>query len=163
MGRHPKTEEQLAASGGYRADRHAGRKNSPKFDGVPTPPAGLSFAARKHWDVVVPALIEGGLAKAIDAPALAAMCEAWSEYCEAIAMRVDPEFIDVRRKRQMLISSALRAWRDLAARFGMTPSDRARLEVAPDGKEENPFLALWQQPAQTKTQAKGKGNGPTKK
>ncbi len=151
MGRPRKPTEALDRSGGLRQDRHAGRKKQPRFEGSPEPPTGLSAEAKKHWQQVVPSLIESGVAKAIDASALAAMCECWAECCGARRLKTND--ILERRQRQMLINGALKAWRDLAARFGMTPSDRAKLEVAPDGEEENEFAALMQ-PAQT--QGKGK-------
>lgn len=157
MGRPRKPTAALERTGNLRADRHGQRKNEPQFDGTPTRPAGLSADARKHWDAIVPRLTTAGVAKAIDAPALTAMCDAWSEYCSA--RRIKTYDLHERRQRQMLINGALKAWRDLAARFGMTPADRAKLEVGPDGEEGNGFEALLQQ--QIQSQEKGKGKAKT--
>lgn len=120
----------------------------------------MSADAMTHWQAVVPALIAKGVAKSIDAPALAAMCEQWGEYCAA--KRLDAYELKDKRQRQMLINAALRAWRDLAARFGMTPSDRAKIEVEPNGEEANPFTGFLQggiQSKQTQTKATRKTKG----
>ncbi len=152
MGRPRKPTEQHERDGTLRHDRHGSRTKQPRFDGEPERPAGLSADAKRHWDEVVPALIAKGVAKAIDAPALAAMCEQWSEYCSAKQLRAH-DLLE-KRQRQMLINAALKAWRDLAARFGMTPVDRAKLEVEPNGQEANPFKDMLQGP---KAKAPGKG------
>lgn len=141
MGRPAKSTERHVDEGTFRADRHGGRKNKPKFDGAPTRPTALSAEGKKHWDQIVPQLVTSGVAKAIDAPALFAMCEAWADYQKARTLRVYD--IDDMRKKQMLVSSSLKAWRDLAARFGMTPIDREKIEVAADDKEGNPLKAFF--------------------
>lgn len=148
MGRPRKPTEKHVRDGTLRKDRHGSRTKQPKFDGEPERPAGLSADARKHWETIVPALIAQGVAKSIDAPALAAMCEQWGEYCAAKRLKVYD--LKEKRQRQMLINAALRAWRDLAARFGMTPTDRAKIEVQPDGEKENPFKQLLEGQAKTK-------------
>jgi P27 family predicted phage terminase small subunit len=140
MGRPRKTQEQLEQTGNFRADRHAGRTRAPKFSGAPARPAGLSVDARKLWDLVVPELIAQRVATALDAPALEAMVTAWGEY--KAAQRIKAHDLDDKRKRQMLANAALKSWRDLAAAFGLTPADRAKLEVAPHAEEENPFTAF---------------------
>lgn len=142
MGRPRKPTESLERGGGYREDRHGDRKNQPQFEGEPEQPADLSDDAKAHWEAVVPDLVAGGVAKAIDTSALAAMCESWAEYSKAKRLAVYD--LQEMRQRQMLMSGALKLWRDLAARFGLTPADRAKLEVVPDGEEENPILALMQ-------------------
>jgi P27 family predicted phage terminase small subunit len=143
IGRPRKPTEKHDRDGSLRQDRHGGRKNQPKADGVPTPPDSLTVEAKAHWNQVVPALVESGVAKAIDAPALAAMCESWADL--QAARRLKGYDLQEKRQRQMLINAALRAWRDLAARFGLTPADRAKLEVAPDDEEGNAFDKFMRQ------------------
>ncbi len=152
MGRPRKTTEELESTGNFRADRHGGRTRAPKFDGEPAMPSGLSADAKKLWELVVPPLIAKRVATAVDAPALEAMCTAWGEYQSA--RRIKAYDLDDKRKRQMLMNAALKNWRDLAATFGLTPADRAKLEVGPDGEETNRIKAFMQ--PETKGKAGGK-------
>lgn len=107
----------------------------------------MSRGARAHWDLVVPELVRTGVAKAPDAPALAAMCEQWAEYENARAIEIEAHDIRGMRLRQMLMNGALRSWRDLAARFGMTPADRAKIEVDKSGQTTNNFESYLGPPA----------------
>lgn len=145
MGRPRKPTQQLKDDGTYREDRHGGRRRAPRTTGEPARPAGLSAAARALWAELVPALVASGVAGAIDAPALEAMCEAFAEY--RAARKIRARSLAEKRQRQMLVNGALREWRALAARFGLTPADRAKLEVEQDGETANPFEEYLQGPA----------------
>jgi len=65
------------------------------------------------------------------------MCEAWAEY--RAALRVRATGLDEKSRRQRMVNSARRAWIELASKFGLTPSDRARLEVEEGADETNPL------------------------
>jgi P27 family predicted phage terminase small subunit len=142
MGRPRKPTAALDRAGTRRQDRHGDRENEPKFVGLPERPTDLSPEARKHWDQVVPKLIDAQVATAIDAAALVQMCESWAEVVASRKVKVPAYDLDGRRKRQMMINGALKAWRDLASRFGLTPVDRAKLEVDPGEEENDPFEAM---------------------
>lgn len=145
MGRPRKTSEQLQRSGAFRQDRHGRLSRAPKFGGEPVKPRGLSPEAARHWDLVVPDLVKSDVAKAADAPALEALCEQWAAY--RAAMKERARTFNEKRQKQMLINAALRAWRDLASRFGLTPGDRAKLEISDDGEKQGEFAKLLGGPA----------------
>lgn len=96
----------------------------------------MSKDAAEHWDEVVPKLIAKGVATEIDAPALLAMCNCWANYCKAERTKPIP---GRGRERQMEINGYLREWRSLAAKFGLTPVDRARIETGEGADPSNPF------------------------
>lgn len=130
-GRPPKTTDRLKLHGGYRADRH-GERNEPVATGEPIKPEfGDEWKeASAHWDDVVPGLIANGTAKAQDAPSLRVMCELWQflrrSMSAAVAEPTDKEL-------RCAVTSYKQAWETLAAKCGLTPSDRARLNI---GKEK---------------------------
>lgn len=119
-GRRKPTAE-LKLHGEYYASRHGDRSREPQPTGMPKKPGTLKGEASKHWDVVVPSLVETGVATAQDAPALKRLCEFWGEY-EAAKHRTPKD-----RVRLMMMVAAHKQWIDLASRFGLTPSDRARI------------------------------------
>lgn len=109
----------LEARGSWRAKTRAGELQFPVER--PECPAWLSTEARAEWDRV---------AKACDAPALACMCEWWAEHQRA---RRALRNLAVSHKRyyQTLVGSGI-AWSNfdkIAARFGLTPVDRAKLRL----------------------------------
>lgn len=75
-----------------------------------------SEQAREHWNQMVPELIRLGLATSLDQPALEQMCE-W--YAVLRVAQQDLEYT--------LAGKAFDRWTSLAAKFGFSPSDRARL------------------------------------
>lgn len=99
--------------------------------GEPEMPEGLSPGAIAEWHRIVPTLVRLGLlARVEDAAPLAAYCTAAALYLEAsrvIEREGMGSVAGVRATSQLLrLSAELRAW---AARFGLTPSDRMRVEV----------------------------------
>jgi len=99
-------------------------------------PQSLSPEARKHWKDVVPKLVEMGVAKAVDAAALVAMCESWSIY-QDLHRYYRRGGVKQRIVLATKLSVAVKTWAAQASTFGMTPSDRARLTVEPDDKTDS--------------------------
>ena len=107
-------------------------------DRPPSPPGWMSALAREEWDRIAPDLVVMGTAKAVDATALAA-------YCEAVArLRVAAELVArsgpllIGREGQAVKNPAVAQARDAsyevrmwAREFGFTPSARTpmRLDV----------------------------------
>ena len=91
-------------------------------------PSGLSPAAARHWALVVPQLVKMGVARAVDSTSLGAMCEAYSRLAD---MQRYYRRASVKQRLVIVgkVNQAQDTWVKLAARFGMTPSDRASLQV----------------------------------
>lgn len=157
MGRPRKSTADHERDGTLRYDRHAARMREPKFGGAPKRPRHLKGEAKKFWDFVVPRLVEKGVATEIDAPALEMMAVAWAEYRNAVDVKLEPWIVFVEdefggmepqerhptlkdlRQRQMVICGWQRAWTEIAAKFGLTPTDRAKLEIDLGEDQGNPF------------------------
>jgi P27 family predicted phage terminase small subunit len=92
-------------------------------------PAWLSAEARQLWQSLVPSL--AGIATTVDTASLAAMCDWWSRYRET------SEALNAVQDRQSteyykLLQLAGLCWNNfsgIAAKFGLSPSDRAKLQV----------------------------------
>ena len=118
----------LKLEGAYREDRHGKRKAEPLPAGCPEMPSGLSAVARRHWRLNVPMIVEMGVAKAIDATSLAAMCESWAVWWE-LQQEYHGCELPERLKMVNRLIAARRDYGQQAGMFGMTPADRARLTV----------------------------------
>jgi phage terminase small subunit len=143
MGRPRKSTADHERDGTLRHDRHFGRLREPKFSGAPKRPRGLRGEAKKFWDSIVPQLVAKGVAKQIDAPALEVMSLAWAEFKASVSVKAGSDLDDMRR-RQLLAAGWQRMWQGVAAKFGLTPSDRAKLEVEMGGDLSNPFEQFMQ-------------------
>lgn len=121
---------------------------TPKFRRVaPEAPEWLSPEAKAEWDRVLPELMRLELVKAEDRAALAAYCETWATFKDAVET-VQREGLTIEAKQGTLAHPAvaiarntgkeLRAW---AGQFGLTPSAEGSLQVGEvsDGDEGNPF------------------------
>lgn len=137
MGRPRKPTGKHIADGTLNVTRHAGRMREPQFTGEPEKPKGMSQESQQHWDKVIPELCRSGAAKTIDTAWLQAMCEAWSEYRSFLRMR--PTKFDEKIRRQRMVISCRRSWVEMAAKVGLNPADRARLEIEAGGDEANPL------------------------
>lgn len=120
-GRRKPTAELKLHGGKVYASRHGDRSREPQPSGRPMRPEGMSADATAHWELVVPSLVETGVATAQDTPALAAMCEFRAEYERAKRRQAKD------RSRLLMMVAAHKEWINLASRFGLTPSDRARI------------------------------------
>lgn len=123
MGRHKKPTSQLKLEGRYQPSWHGDRGDEPVFDGVPVKPEGMLPEASKHWDEVVVGLIAAGVAKKGDQPALVEMCNWWADL-QMLRQASDRDY-----RNMTLAAMCFKQWISIASRFGMTPSDRAKLSV----------------------------------
>jgi len=122
-------------SGTYRHDRH--QRNEPRPDGEPYKIGELEGEALILWDRVVPELVRLKVATAIDSPELFAMCQWWAEY-RGLQLDVGLETY----KRMCAMAAAYKQFRTIASRFGLTPADRAGLDIDANSEETNPFAAF---------------------
>ncbi|MEN1680330.1 MAG: P27 family phage terminase small subunit [Planctomycetota bacterium] len=93
----------------------------------------------KLWKALVPQLVSTGLAKSVDSAELFALCQWWGEYRRwDLDKKSDPY------KRLVGMATAYKQFRTIAAKFGLTPSDRASLNVTPndDSKPSGRFGKL---------------------
>jgi P27 family predicted phage terminase small subunit len=137
-GRPRKPAKLHLLDGSYREDRHGAE---PEATGIPVKPTALKGAASKLWDELVPRFITSGIVTAWDTSTLFAMCQWWGRYLVA-GKRLDALFASKKPAASDLhyftkiADLAGKAFDRLAARFGMTPADRARLRVQAQQKAD---------------------------
>jgi|SRR3990167_1035663 len=120
-------------------------KDEPKprvFDGAA--PEHLTEAERKIWEQYAPGLIEGGLLTVADVSEFCRYCEMQARYQEAMDFLKKNGMVYVKNKESKLVGKWPQVGiakeygglaRQIAAKFGMTPSDRTGLKgVKPEGK-----------------------------
>jgi P27 family predicted phage terminase small subunit len=115
---------------------------------APNPPSWLSKEAAAEWRRVVPGLTRLDLLKPEDRAVLAAYCETWATWVEAIRVQ-HSEGLTIEAKQGTLAHPAVgiaraaaRELRSFAAHFGLSPStEQALARGADDGKadKDNPF------------------------
>lgn len=106
----------------------------------PEPPQDLTGEALAEWNRLAPELARLGLLTVVDRPFLVVLCEAWATYrlAREILAR-DGLLVQSVRDGSLVKNPAAQIARDQAdlmmrygSRFGLSPSDRVRLAVAPD-------------------------------
>lgn len=132
-GRPRKPTADLKRNKTYKESKHGSRRREPKFDGAPKKPRGLSKAAAKHWDDLVPMLTAKGVTKSVDAPVLELLCLWWDRIQELKAVKEKDYRIDCR------LAMATKQWHGLASKLGLTPVDRSRIELKTGEDTTNPF------------------------
>ena len=109
----------------------------PKFElDIPMPPKHLDRVARAEWRRVAQELYDAGLLSRVDRAALAAYCQAWSTWVEAVKrLRVEGQVI-VSDKGYVyqhplvaIRDKAVEQMRRFMTEYGMTPSSRSRVKV----------------------------------
>jgi len=136
--------------GTYRANRHADR-NEPKFRRPDfRPPPGLDDVAKKEWRRLAGELAALGLLTRADRAVFAVYCQSWSDWVQLTAkLNAMDDLTYTTMKGSVGISPLVNArkqtWMTLkesAARFGLDPSSRASLDVAPmkDGETDEDFI-----------------------
>lgn len=140
-GRPPKPTELHKLHGTFRKDRHGDREASEEaFQGRPVKPDWLDEDAGQLWDELTSQMVPGKIAKRVDSTQLAVMCRWWARY-KYLMDRVEKESFDD-EVCDKLEARAKRAWAtfdSIASRFGMTPSDRAKLRLKQDKNEDDHF------------------------
>ncbi len=128
-GRPRKPTQAKVLEGTYRRDRD-GDPAAIVADGQPRPPKPLKGDALKLWQDLVPGFVAGGLVGERDSAALAGMCEWYARY-RRLGDQLDQIDLDDKDIHALTLRVAI-AWDKFcqtAARFGLTPSDRAKLRV----------------------------------
>ncbi|MFF7233960.1 phage terminase small subunit P27 family [Streptomyces sioyaensis] len=102
------------------------------------PPADFEGEALAEWRRVVPELHRLGLVTVVDRAYLVAYCSAWSSFEEARQTLAERGPLVEGRDGNLVKNPAAQIMRDSAdmmikfgSRFGLSPSDRTRLSVAP--------------------------------
>lgn len=149
-GRPPKPTKLKVLQGTDRKDRV--NKNEPKpmeIKKLPDPPWHLDYYAKKEWERAGPILIEAGLLTHAD-------LSLFSDYCRvhAYVIRIDRkiregneldlEFMTETGYRQKtpvvgMIDDFINLKCKLANKLGLSPSDRAKIEVEPK-KDDSPTI-----------------------
>ena len=135
--RKPTVLKELAGNPGHRPANHKEAKPARQ---IPNCPRHLDDEAKKEWNRVVKVLFDAGLFTAVDRPALAAYCSAYSAWVKAEENLQDPKegwiltspngyqyqsvWLSIRNR-------ALDQMKSFLTEFGMTPASRSRIEVKP--------------------------------
>ncbi len=122
MGRESKPLKIHQAEGTYRADRHGHSVAKSTGGQHPVMPSDLTDSQAEMWRFVIAE--RGDWVAVSDGPALRSLCENWElrSKCHSLLV-VDPTLKDARCSYIQYQADCLK----LFARFGMTPTDRARL------------------------------------
>ena len=138
MPRPPKSTIAHRRDGTFRAHRHAGRGDV-NFDGVPEKPRGLDRHGQWMWDFITTSSPPGMLAR-IDTPALLALCRWWTQWVQGMEQLEN----DASWKATCRASMAWKHVERLLSKFGVTPSERCKLQVplAVDEEEDDLLKVL---------------------
>jgi P27 family predicted phage terminase small subunit len=117
---------------------------------APTCPACLGDEARKEWKRLVAELAELGLLTRLDRGLLAAYCQAYALWVEAVSsiehygtMVKSPNGFPIQSPYVGVANKQVDIMVRIAAEFGMTPSSRTRIRVG-QPTPEDPFEAFLQ-------------------
>lgn len=123
-GRPAKAIALHVTDGTFREDRHAG--GAPVIAGDVVKPDFLDPVASDFWDRLAPKLIAVNVLTPADVESLQSCCDVWALWRKTHFMLMeDPTDKDTR----IAASTYLGLFNAIAARFGLNPSDRARLKI----------------------------------
>lgn len=114
---------------------------------LPDCPVELSAAAKAEWDRLAPDLVALGMLTQLDRAALAAYCEAYALWIEAISalrrygtMVKSPSGFPMQSPYVAIANRQAEMMVRIASEFGFTPASRSRIAIpAPD----EPTLFAW--------------------
>lgn len=161
---------ELKKLGGNAGHRPLNAAEPKPTQGEPPMPEGLSGAAQAEWQRIVPELQTLGLLTIIDGSALAAYCQNYGTWFEAmlkideygvitevpimkkIKVKTDEGktvyldeptgYLSLKKNPAVTVANeAMKLMKSFLVEFGMTPASRAKLHVE-GAKEENP-LDVW--------------------
>lgn len=140
-GRPRKPLPERLLEGSYRADRHGNPDEVWLPDGLPTMPDWLDGDAKLLWQSLLPELKKRGVATEVDAAELAGMCDWWARYRQAARAlnELNPKD-EGYYSLSMLCGMAWKNFSAASAKFGLNPSDRAKLRLEATPKSEDELL-----------------------
>ena len=133
---------------------HRAVPNSPKYPPLLDDcPRGLPREGKRAWQRVTAALEHSTTLQASDYHALVALCEQWAVYRAAIrdVLKRGPVVTGarsgdlVRNPSWIIANQALATFTGLAARFGRTPVDRAKIVADHFEPEKSPLQEIIEQ------------------
>lgn len=142
-GRRPKPTKLKLLQGTQRSDRINRQEPDPKPE-IPNCPAHIQGEARREWRRITKELGAVGLVTRVDRAAIAAYCEAYGRWTEAVSKLHEkgllvkaPSGYPILNPYLSIINAALDQMRKFLTEFGMTPSSRTRIHIARKNEEEN--------------------------
>lgn len=121
-GRPPKPTAYYRVYGDPHPERHEDRAYEPKPEGDAVQIAELTGDELEAWNFLWPRLVKLGLATELDSHELTAMCQWWARYQKYMQV-TDDDY----RSHNMAVA-AYKQFRVIAAKFGLTPTDRVGLK-----------------------------------
>lgn len=119
--------------------------------GVPSCPAHIQGEARKEWRRLTRELKSLNMLTRVDRAALAAFCQAWGHWVEALKRLENQDAVivgvggsPVINPNMTLAQAAVTQLLKIGAEFGFTPSSRARINIAPPPKIDNTEKFLFE-------------------
>lgn len=118
------------AEGTWRGDRHGDPEEEMQIDGEPLPDNDLPEFGLKLWNQIVPVLVEAGAVTFVDSPLLNKLCRLYAR-----GMMWDKEIFSAKRiddklyKKERISSLIWNDFNKVAAKFGMSPSDRTNIRL----------------------------------
>ena len=131
------------SNGTFRGDRHARRSDQRVATGKPEKPSWMDDdrEASAAWEMIVRNVHPAVLA-AVDALTIAGAAR-WY----ALWRRFDRQLADGAANDYKLVVESAMAWKNFeraAAKLGITPADRARIQIPPDATRQVPPVASRQ-------------------
>lgn len=132
MGRPRKPVDLRLLEGSYQPSRHGPLPEPEETAPKPVKPAGLTGESGKMWDRLLP-LLEP-VVRERDTPLLVEMCTWWAEL-KRVRAALKKSGPGAKGYQQLLVSAGICSDKvdKIASRFGMTPSDRAKLRAEASG------------------------------
>jgi P27 family predicted phage terminase small subunit len=130
-GRPRKPDDVKILEGTFQAYRDGNPAEVVVAPGTPLPPASLKGEGLGFWNRVVPGLVELGIAKEADSDQLALMCQWWARHQKLNRILDRMTIAELKRSAVVMTQAAicLDKFDKIACRFGLTPSDRAKLHL----------------------------------
>jgi P27 family predicted phage terminase small subunit len=113
--------------------------------GAPSRPDWLLPEAKREWSRLAPELERLGLLTGVDRAAFASYCQCWAMYVDAVkdveksgTFKTLESGYEMPRASVGIAVKMLEKLSALGAKFGLSPSDRARISI-PEPKKEDEF------------------------
>lgn len=101
------------------------------------PPTWLDAAAKRTWNELVPELQKVGVLAVVDRGALAIACQSYADIVDARKkLRGVKPGTKVWWRESQRGQHAVKTFKAFATEFGLTPSSRMRLDLAPDDPDD---------------------------